>query len=75
MNRAVSPQQLEGHSEELCKMEGFYRKKDGAKELFTKEEEELFLVQDNFFFGGGGMVRVFIIQIVSSFYGEWRGPR
>lgn len=32
----------QGHSAGLCKTEGFYREKDGAEELLTKEEKGLF---------------------------------
>ena len=38
-------EQLEGGSEELYKMEGFYRKNSGARELLSKEKKGLFLNQ------------------------------
>ena len=48
MNREVSCLGTKGYSKELYKMEGFYRKKDEARELLSKEKKGLF----SFFFFG-----------------------
>ena len=42
MNREVSCLGTKGYSKELYKMEGFYRKKDGARKLLSKEKKGLF---------------------------------
>ena len=59
----------------LHKMEGFYRKKGGARELLTKEKR-LFLDKDIFFWGKG-TARLFIKKIASCLWGteDGKGPR
>ena len=42
----------------MCKMEGFYRKKDRVRELLAKEKKGLLLGQDIFWVRGEGMARV-----------------
>ena len=47
-------------------LDGFYRKRGGARELVTKEKKGLFLDQD-VLFGGKRTASALIMQIASSF--------
>lgn len=66
-------EQIEELWEALCKMEDFYRKKDGARELLTKKRKDYFNILTSFLGGKGWNGGVFLSCRLPSFYGPWDG--
>ena len=58
----------------LYKMEGFYRKKSGAKELLTKEKKVFFLDQNIFFWREGNNKGFLSCRFTILSLGDGKGP-